>query len=177
MTVQPLDNASNSALYVQGPVKAAATGTAIPTGYAGEKIEASTSSIFNASSTLNVWSNITGLTITLTPGVWEIDGIVGVLQSCYQSNAGFAISNIAIMSGGSPIKRVAIGSFGDPANTSFYPVKCLTSGGTIRTIVNVTSSTSYQVGVQVGSWSGTPVFTNVVRSDVTPSFIRAVRIN
>ena len=177
MTVQPLDNASNSALYVQGPVKAAATGTAIPTGYAGEKIEASTSSIFNASSTLNVWSNITGLTITLTPGVWEIDGIVGIMQSCYSSNAGFAFSNIAIMSGGSPIQRVAIGSFGDPANTSFYPVKCLTSGGTIRTIVNVTSSTSYEVGVQVGSWSGTPVFTNVVRSDVTPSFIRAVRIN
>jgi hypothetical protein len=33
----PLDQPSNSALYVQGPVKAAATGAAIPAGYVGQK--------------------------------------------------------------------------------------------------------------------------------------------
>jgi len=65
--LKPIDNASNSALYVQGPVKAAATGTAIPAGYVGEKIEA-TGLLVNVST-----SATTITSVTLTPGVWLIN--------------------------------------------------------------------------------------------------------
>jgi len=67
ITVQPLDNASNSALYVQGPVKAAGTGAAIPAGYVGEKIEATGSSISVSTSATTITS------LSLTPGVWSIN--------------------------------------------------------------------------------------------------------
>jgi tellurite resistance-related uncharacterized protein len=67
LLVEPLDNASNSALYVQGPVKAAGTGAAIPAGYVGEKIEATGSSISVSTSATTITS------LSLTPGVWSIN--------------------------------------------------------------------------------------------------------
>lgn len=68
MIVQPLDQPSNSALYVEGPVKASATGAAIPSGYQHEGVTAVTSSLTNQSQ--GVWKTGTGL--TLQPGVWLI---------------------------------------------------------------------------------------------------------
>jgi hypothetical protein len=63
----PLDQPSNSALYVQGPVKAAETGAAIPAGYVGEKVTwatAPTATVFGTS--VADWTNAT---ISLNPGV------------------------------------------------------------------------------------------------------------
>lgn len=67
--IEPLDNASNSALYVQGPVKGSGTGTAIPAGYVGE-VNQSTLSIISTSTT--GWQMIKS--ISLTPGVWLCSG-------------------------------------------------------------------------------------------------------
>jgi hypothetical protein len=68
ITVQPLDNASNSALYVQGPVKAAETGAAIPDGYAGN-VRSFRSSGCGTNGTYNA-----GASLTIQPGVWRVTG-------------------------------------------------------------------------------------------------------
>jgi hypothetical protein len=70
ITVTPIDNNSNSALYVQGPVKASATGTAIPAGSVGEKVTWTTPpSLQNVTTTESDWTNAS---ITLTSGVWLV---------------------------------------------------------------------------------------------------------
>ena len=76
ITITPLDNASNSALYVQGPVKAAATGAAIPAGYQGEVNQSNFSPI---TTTTNGWQMIKS--ISLTPGVWLCSAGVNFLRS------------------------------------------------------------------------------------------------
>ena len=68
-TITPLDQPSNSALYVQGPVKAAATGDAVASGYQMEGINNVGNSATNQSN--GVWRTGTGL--TLQPGVYFID--------------------------------------------------------------------------------------------------------
>jgi hypothetical protein len=67
--VQPASTKSNSALYVQGPVKGSGTGTAIPAGYQGE-VNQSTLSVISTSTT--GWQMIKS--ISLTPGVWLCSG-------------------------------------------------------------------------------------------------------
>ncbi len=63
--ITPLDQPSNSALYVEGPVKASATGAAIPAGYVGQVLQ-SKAGIINISS--SAYTNLN--TVTLTNGVW-----------------------------------------------------------------------------------------------------------
>jgi hypothetical protein len=65
-TITPLDQPSNSALYVQGPVKAAATGDAIATGYQGSII----SNIGTAYTGQSQGVDKTGTGITLQPGYY-----------------------------------------------------------------------------------------------------------
>jgi hypothetical protein len=67
VTVTPLDQPSNSALYVQGPVQAAATGAAIPAGYVGEVLRY-TNNPTNITTNLS-WNNFGS--ITLPAGVWS----------------------------------------------------------------------------------------------------------
>jgi hypothetical protein len=67
VTVTPLDQPSNSALYVQGPVKAAATGDAIPAGYVGELKEAEATGITVTTSATTITS------LTLQPGIWLLN--------------------------------------------------------------------------------------------------------
>lgn len=66
--VTPVTNQSNSALYVQGPVKAAATGAAIPAGYVGtlrsfRSTGCGTNAAYNG-----------GAGISLPVGVWRVQG-------------------------------------------------------------------------------------------------------
>ena len=68
MVVQPLDQPSNSALYVEGPVKASATGAAIPAGYVGETKTVLSSVNQNFAAT-TVYKSFASL--TLEPGVWQ----------------------------------------------------------------------------------------------------------
>jgi hypothetical protein len=71
--VTPLDNNSNSALYVQGPVKAAETGTAIPTGYVGET---------NSSAAINTVATPSGNWIFASSGVTLQPGVYLVSHWC-----------------------------------------------------------------------------------------------
>ena len=65
ITITPLDNASNSALYVQGPVRAPSTGNAIATGYVGEEITGTSTS----------GTGDECASISLTPGQWMLYGM------------------------------------------------------------------------------------------------------
>ena len=65
--LEPLDQPSNSALYVEGPVKAAATGAAIPAGYVGELKEAEATGITVTTSATTITS------LTLQPGIWLLN--------------------------------------------------------------------------------------------------------
>jgi len=70
ITFKPLDQPSNSALYVEGPVKAAATGAAIASGYVGRVITNDySSSSFNMT---NGWQNAGSFTLPV--GVWNCSG-------------------------------------------------------------------------------------------------------
>lgn len=74
ITVTPLDQPSNSALYVQGPVKASATGDAIPSGYQMEGITRIFSTLTSQSS--GGWKTGTG--VTLQPGVYFVDAFTNI---------------------------------------------------------------------------------------------------
>jgi hypothetical protein len=68
--VVPLDQPSNSALYVQGPVQASATGAAIPAGFQNNIVGTINSGLGVIVGSGGSWRTGTG--ITLTPGIWEI---------------------------------------------------------------------------------------------------------
>ncbi len=78
ISVIPLDQPSNSALYVEGPVKASATGAAISAGYVGEKKTVHIGSATNVPSS-GAWYNLGNM--TLTTGVWSC-----TLNGSYEQN-------------------------------------------------------------------------------------------
>lgn len=84
--LEPLDQPSNSALYVQGPVLGSNTGAAIPAGSLGQTITwvtVPTTTSFTTSA-----SDWTNAFITLQPGVYYISA-----QISMQANAGSTVNN------------------------------------------------------------------------------------
>jgi hypothetical protein len=75
ITFKPLDQPSNSALYVQGPVLGAQTGAAIPASYVGEKVTWATapSTSFTVTTSMTDWTNAF---VTLNPGVWLLQASI-----------------------------------------------------------------------------------------------------
>jgi hypothetical protein len=69
ITVTPLDQPSNSALYVQGPVLGAQTGAAIPSGYVGQW-STTTLATDKALTATNTYGSLT--TYTVPAGVWQV---------------------------------------------------------------------------------------------------------
>jgi hypothetical protein len=67
--ITPLDQPSNSALYVQGPVLGAQTGAAIPAGYVGEVKRLSSGGAVNVPAN-NTWFTV-GAGLPLPAGVWS----------------------------------------------------------------------------------------------------------
>ncbi len=135
ITLTPLDNNANSALYVQGPVKAAGTGTAIPAGYVGEIVPA-------VGSTLGVTAGAggsyrTGTGITLQPGVWEIE-----MRANMGGTAPTTITvGITTSTNGSPI----LDSRNFPTDKTILDAgnTCCVMYGYSRGIFNVTTATQY----------------------------------
>ena len=111
ITVIPLDQPSNSALYVQGPVLGAQTGAAIPAGYQMEGVaNANNLSLTNGQlirdlSTFVPGARVTQITRTLTPGNYLVtadiscDGMpsgIGLVIYMVADSTSFALSrNIA----------------------------------------------------------------------------------
>ena len=80
-TIAPLDQPSNSALYVQGPVLSGQTGAAIPAGYVFEQTSSSPG--------ITITNNVAGIqnitSFTLNPGVWMVEA-----NCVFRSNGGTA---------------------------------------------------------------------------------------
>jgi hypothetical protein len=115
-TIIPLDQPSNSALYVQGPVLGAQTGAAIPAGYVGEEILAEQNSFVTTGLANNSTTGF--LTISLTPGVWLISSSQNVLQN---SSTGTAVCNVVsdVSTSGNTVTGVGLAatdSCGWPSN-------------------------------------------------------------
>jgi hypothetical protein len=69
MKVTPLNQPSNSALYVQGPVLGSQTGAAISASYVGEILSSDDGAMQNTTN-----STYSLLSLALTPGVWDVQG-------------------------------------------------------------------------------------------------------
>jgi hypothetical protein len=99
-TITPLDQPSNSALYVQGPVLGAQTGAAIPAGYVGERKTIHIGSATNVPSS-GAWFNVGNM--TLTTGIWTcaLNGTYEQNGATFTSvgNALFAFSDVAAPTG------------------------------------------------------------------------------
>jgi hypothetical protein len=133
ITITPLDQPSNSALYVQGPVLGAQTGAAIPAGYLGQKI----SDGFNIANGCTGTANTRTLATPLPPGVWlqstSLDNAsAGTGQfSWYPSNSNIAYQEVFGASG-SAVRTQFSSDIAILANTSTvtsYTYACLNTTG------------------------------------------------
>ena len=175
--ITPLDQPSNSALYVQGPVKAAETGAAIPAGYVGYVQEAIRTSDVTLSATAGTYNDVTGLSITLDPGVWEIEA----QGQLYVSGA----------AGVSPNGRLGSWQITDNAGTPNVQreVLCGFTNGVVGTSMTtcrinlrllVTTTTVYKVraaSIENSVATTNPTAVQVNASSNRVAYIRAVRIN
>jgi hypothetical protein len=158
ISVIPLDQPSNSALYVQGPVLGAATGAAIPASYVGEVVT-------NASDATNTASGTTRNcgTLTLQPGVWDVYATQGTDAVATNPNVTKIIVSISTTTGtlGTGFDRLTIPM---PATAA--------SGFGAYTVgpkrVNITSATPYYCVSQITA-SGNVDYVN--------SQLKAVRVN
>jgi hypothetical protein len=127
------------------------SGTVVPAGYIGERVFASTSSTYSASTTLTTYSDVTGLSITITAGVWHLYAILP-LQMTWQSGSGTATAvgfirksdntNIVAAPG------VSINSGGGPL---------ITGTASMSTIVSISATTTYKASVAAFAVNGSPV--------------------
>jgi hypothetical protein len=163
LTIKPLDQPSNSALYVQGPVLGAQTGAAIPAGYVGEVITGSTDAATSIAGS-NTAKSIA--TLTLTPGVWLITA------SAYLDPSGLTVSRAQFS-----VCTTVIASCADSGSVlglnNFEGSTFLSSGyviGNTTFVRSVTSTTTYN-GNAVIHYTGTPL------SSAMRIVLRAVRLN
>lgn len=77
VNIQRIDPASNSAVYVQGPVRGANTGDTIPTGYVGEVISATQ----GTASVGATGTYFDAVTLTLPTGIWEVSGYFTLVRN------------------------------------------------------------------------------------------------
>jgi hypothetical protein len=146
-TITPLDQPSNSALYVEGPVKASATGAAIPAGYLG-KAEFGGGNGSTTTSPANVYtiSNV-------TPGVYMVRGYAaaqatGARTATYAGYGCTVTSNASLSLNWFDFLNVPQSNFGATGGTFTgfsLSNNYANSSSSIMQIVNVTSTTTYYV--------------------------------
>ena len=141
ITIIPLDQPSNSALYVQGPVKAAETGASIPAGYQMEGVaNANNYALTNGQlirdlSTFVPGVRVTQITRTLTPGNY----LVTVDISCNGMPSG----------GGLRVYMVADGTtFASSQNIS--PIAGGYVSNSVTRYLRVTNNMVYKIDAEAG---------------------------
>jgi hypothetical protein len=91
----PIDNASNSALYVQGPVKASGTGAALSSQDVGYAIPTVSSALSSQSNSVYR----TGTGISIPPGIWLIDvtcNVGAIAPTKYECAIATAVNGIGV---------------------------------------------------------------------------------
>jgi hypothetical protein len=167
---EPLDQPSNSALYVQGPVLGAATGAAIPSGYQGEELFAADATAQNTTS-----ATYNTLSLALTPGVWDVSGSCrfdksgatftdpNFIASITNQNTNPFETVLAQLSGSSYINSNTVGLVTPIVRVRWDGVTNITYGS------NNTSSNLVYIRCFPGTFTGGPV--TILRR------VRAVRVN
>jgi hypothetical protein len=177
-TISPLDQPSNSALYVEGPVKASATGAAISAGYVGE-VTRSTKSSTNL--TTGTYVNITSITLP-SPGVYLLsaNGVFKKNGATYTA-AEYFLPVISNVNNGDNVAFPFQSQgqyFRDGLSTAFSEIGVTTNQIYVRydgTNITWPSGSTTSSGVLYLNafstifTSGTPLFTN--------GLLQAIRIN
>jgi hypothetical protein len=165
----PLDQPSNSALYVQGPVLGAQTGATIGASYVGEVLTNEDSGDVNA--TTGTYRTIS---LNVTPGVWEVQ------STCLWKKNGATMTsqllNTSVTNANVNPSEIIIGSFdwgsaGIASSTLLSPITRVRWDGATNVTEgssNTSSATIYS-RCYPGAWSAGQV---LVRQR-----IKAVRIN
>ena len=178
---EPLDQPSNSALYVQGPVKAAATGAAIPAGYVGEVIEATDNGArLQSSPTLNTWYAPWGGAINVPAGTWLIcySATVSANQNS-ALNAGAVMARIRNLTDATTFMDQSVWATYD-ATSSTAQVQGYGGGVSGCRTVTITATKTYQLQVSVKAIWLTPTYTAGyvgIRGDFSTTYVKATRLN
>lgn len=142
--LEPLDQPSNSALYVQGPVKAAGTGTAVPTGYVGQTLTNTRTTTLNLTGGVQNYASV-----SLSAGIWQCVAYLTIEPAAGTfSTARLSIDGTATVEG--LIKQTIV-----PPSSSNY----ITSGQVTTTLVVTTGLTVYaNIYSQAVTGGGSPPY-------------------
>lgn len=159
---------STDGLVSSSGVPGRTNGVAIPAGYVGEIIQ----TIRTAGDvTLTSATASTIVTITLTAGIWNIRGAATFAANV--APTGFTYASLSITTGTTFDTTKAADTWWQ-AN----PQSTLTADviGQINTLVNISSSTSYNLIARAGFSTGTIIVRGSNSPTVVPAILQAVRI-
>jgi hypothetical protein len=177
ISVIPLDQPSNSALYVEGPVKAAATGAAIPEGYVNEFSTRSitdTSLRTQATPASGTWYYPWTGELTLPAGNWLM--CYNVLAQTDQASSSTAQAGITTrIENKTDNTDVLLNTTLPSAASSLIGFGANQSG---CQPVAITTSKTFRIGLRWYVWGGSPTVNNMyLRCDISNCKLQAIRLN
>ena len=141
---------ANQSVYVQSPMKAAGTGTAVDAGYVGYLLSATSASSVNQGSPGNgTFYDITSMSLPLTPGRWRIMGSVPVRIT--GASGSIIAGQLAIRDGSNTLIKQT-GSYLDQVGAT--TANSVTFPQTVLAYVTVTSNTTYKLSMKYTLVSG-----------------------
>jgi hypothetical protein len=179
-TVRPLTNQSNSALYVQGPVLAAATGAAIPEGYVNEfstRSISDTSSRQQSSPVLGTFYYPWTSTLTLPAGNWLLCYKALIEQEQTVSSSAVAYPRMHIQNQTDSSIVMTQSALGQITSAPFN-INYIWSPVSQCKPIAITSSKTFRMGIAYGNSTGTAsVLFLRLRGDVSETELYAIRLN
>jgi hypothetical protein len=180
ITITPLDQPSNSALYVQGPVQAAATGAAIPEGYVNEFSTRSISDTTlrqQTSPAVNIFYYPWTSTLTLPAGNWMLcyKALIEVNQTVSSGNIAYVKMHIQNQTDSTEVMTNA--SLGQLLQTP-YVLEYLWVPVSQCKPIAITSSKTFRMGIGYGNNTGiASVNALKIRGDINQTELYAIRLN
>jgi hypothetical protein len=141
----PLDQPSNSALYVQGPVLSGQTGSVLPAGYIGEIITSTSASSGTIPTNVTLGQNVG--TLTLTPGTWLVSAALEFSGATTANINMLGISTVSATLQGSAVSQP------QPAVATAYG-----SFAYVTRILRVTTNTPIYAVIRTWYPSGTSTY-------------------
>jgi hypothetical protein len=176
----PLDQPSNSALYVQGPVLAAATGAAIPEGYVNEfstRSISDTSSRQQSSPVLGTFYYPWTSTLTLPAGNWLLCYKALIEQEQTVSSSAVAYPRMHIQNQTDSSIVMTQSALGQITSAPFN-INYIWSPVSQCKPIAITSSKTFRMGIAYGNSTGTAsVLFLRLRGDVSETELYAIRLN
>jgi len=155
-------------------IKGIASGGTIASGYIGEKLEVTSTSIFTQSNAASgTYYDYTSMSLTLTPGVWRLScnlPIEGVYSS---GGAGSTIVAGAIRTGSTEVISGCVGLVGASVAE---PMQTLFNTFSGSTIVNISASTTYKLSIKHNHYILTSNYNLHGRGDLYTCSLTATRI-